>query len=197
MRAAGIVQVGARSKPRHALVTPLQGWSNARPNPKGGARKLACPGLACFWAFGPRKQRREDCHKRWPRPWGSTSIQVPTAFAPEKRRDGGIDGLLLGAEVEDVAIRLRVVQHAIGPAERLNQPVMLEILIDVQRVEVFRIEPGQEHIDDDGDVDLFPPLLRQIGIRELLVLDPLLDVLVVEVELADGVVRAEAGRCSR
>ena len=36
-------------------------------------------------------------------------------------------------------------------------------------------------------------LLRQVGVGELLVLDALLDVLVVEVELVDAVVGAEAG----
>ena len=36
------------------------------------------------------------------------------------------------------------------------------------------------------------PLLRQVGVGELLVLDALLDVLVVEVELVDAVVGAEA-----
>ena len=37
------------------------------------------------------------------------------------------------------------------------------------------------------------PFLRQVGVGELLVLDALLDVLVVEVELVDAVVGAEAG----
>ena len=37
------------------------------------------------------------------------------------------------------------------------------------------------------------PLLRQVGVGELLVLDALLDVLIVEVELLDAVVGAEAG----
>ena len=37
-----------------------------------------------------------------------------------KKRDRGIDGVLLPAEVEDMAVRLGVVQHAIGAAERLN-----------------------------------------------------------------------------
>ena len=51
--------------------------------------------------------------------------------------DGGIDGVLLAAEVEDVAVGLGVVEHAVGAAERLDQAVMLEVLIDVERVEVL------------------------------------------------------------
>ena len=106
--------------------------------------------------------------------------------------DGGIDGVLLAAEVEDVAVGLGGVEHAVGAAERLDQAVVLEVLVDVERVEVLGVEAGEEHVDDDGDVDLLPALLRQVGVGELLVLDALLHVLVVEVELVDAVVRAEA-----
>ena len=109
-----------------------------------------------------------------------------------EERDGGVDGLLLAAEVEDVAVGLGVVQHAVGAAERLDQRVVLEVLIDVECVEVFGVEAGQQHIDDDGEVELFAALLRQVGVGELLVLDPLLDVLIVEVELLNAVVGAEA-----
>ena len=35
--------------------------------------------------------------------------------------------------------------------------MVLEILVDVERVEVFAVEAGQEHVDDDRDVDLFAP----------------------------------------
>ena len=75
--------------------------------------------------------------------------------------------------------------------------VVLEVLVDVERVEVFGVEAGEQHVDDDGDVDLFAPLVGQVGIGELLVFDALLHVLVVEVELVDAVVGAEAARCSR
>jgi hypothetical protein len=51
----------------------------------------------------------------------------------------------------------------------------------------------EQHVDYDGDVELLAPLLRQVGIGELLVLDALLHVLVVEVELLDAVVGTEAG----
>jgi hypothetical protein len=81
--------------------------------------------------------------------------------------------------------------------------MVFEVFIDVERVEVFRIEAGQQHIDNDGEVELFAAFLRQVGVGELLVLDPFLDVLVVEVELVDAVVRAESlvvvsdDRCER
>ena len=100
--------------------------------------------------------------------------------------------VLLAAEVEDVAVGLGGVEHAVGAAEGLDQAVVLEVLVDVERVEVLAVEAGEEHVDDDGDVDLLAALLRQVGVGELLVLDALLDVLVVEVELVDAVVGAEA-----
>ncbi|MNR39031.1 hypothetical protein D3C85_1571950 [compost metagenome] len=75
--------------------------------------------------------------------------------------------------------------------------MVLEVFIDVERVEVLAVEAGEQHIDDYGDVDL---VLRglgigfaQVSIRPLLVLDALLHVLIVEVEFLDAVVRIEAG----
>ena len=38
--------------------------------------------------------------------------------------------------------------------EGLDQAVVLEVLVDVERVEVLGVEAGQQHVDDDGDVDL-------------------------------------------
>ena len=68
--------------------------------------------------------------------------------------DGGIDGVLLLAEVEDVAVGLGVVEHAVGAGEGLDQAVVLEVLVDVERVQVFGIEAGEQHVHHDGDVDL-------------------------------------------
>ena len=79
--------------------------------------------------------------------------------------DGGIDGVLLLAEVEDVAVGLGGVEHAVGAGEGLNQAVVLEVLIDIERVQVFGIEAGEQHIHHDGDVDLLAPLCGQVGIR--------------------------------
>ena len=92
--------------------------------------------------------------------------------------DGVIDGLLLLAEVEDVAVGLGVVEHAVGARERLDQAVVLEVLIDVEGVQVFGIEAGEQHVHDDDDVDLLG--VRQVAVRVLLVLDALLHVLIVE-----------------
>ena len=64
---------------------------------------------------------------------------------------------------------------------------------DVEGVEVLGVEAGQEHVDDDGDVDLLRALFWEVAVGVLLVLDAFLDVLVVGVELADGVIRAVAG----
>jgi hypothetical protein len=124
---------------------------------------------------------------------GSTS-QISLAGLsvwPEKRPMAVVHGVLLLAEVEDVAVGLGVVEHAVGARERLNQAVVLEVLVHVQGVEVLGVEAGEQHVHDDGDVDLLG--VGQIGIRVLLILDALLHVLVVEVELADTVVGAVAG----
>jgi hypothetical protein len=116
-----------------------------------------------------------------------------SGLLPGEEGDGGVHGVLLLAEVEDVAVGLGAVEDAVGAGERLDQAVMLEVLVHVERVEVLGVEAGEQHVHDDGDVDLLRPSLGQVGIGELLVLDALLDILVVEVELADGVVGAVAG----
>jgi len=109
-----------------------------------------------------------------------------------KERDRFVDGVLLLAEVEDVAVGLGGVENAIGAGKGLDQAVVLEILVHVERVEVLGIEAGQEHVHNDGDVDLLPALPGHVGVGELLVLDALLDVLIVEIEKADGVIGPEA-----
>ena len=107
-----------------------------------------------------------------------------------EERDGGVDAILLLAEVEDVAVGLGRVENAVGTREGLDQAVVLEVLVDIERVEVHGIEAGEEHVDDYGDVDLLGALVGQVAVGELLILDALLDVLVVEVEVVDVMVRA-------
>ncbi len=111
-------------------------------------------------------------------------------FAGEEG-DGGIDRVLLLAEVEDVAVGFGAIEHAVGAGKSLNETVMLEVLVHVERVQELRVKAGEQHVHHDGDVDL----LRggEIRIGPLLILDALLHVLVVEVELADAVIRAIAG----
>ena len=57
-------------------------------------------------------------------------------------------------------------------------------------VQELGIEAREEHVHDDGDVDL----LRSgvVGIRPLLVFDALLNILIVEIELAQAVIGAVA-----
>ena len=69
--------------------------------------------------------------------------------------------------------------------------MVLEVLVDVQGVEVLRVEAGEQHVDDDGDVDLVR--VGQVAVGVLLVLDAVLHVLVVGIELAELVVGAVAG----
>ena len=68
---------------------------------------------------------------------------------------------------------------------------MPQVLVHVERVQIFGIEAGEQHVHYDRDVDLLR--VRVVGIGPLLVLDALLHVLVVEVELADLVVGAVVG----
>ena len=105
--------------------------------------------------------------------------------------DGGIHGVLLLAKVEDVAVGFGAVEHAVGAGEGLNQAVVLEGLVHIESVQVFGIEAGEEHVHHDGNVDFLG--MGQILIRKLLILDALLHVLIVEVELANAVIGAEAG----
>ena len=103
-----------------------------------------------------------------------------------KEADCGVDGLLLLAEVEDVAVGLGVVEHAVGSGKRLNQTVVLQVLVHVQGVQVLGVEAGEQHVHDDDDVDL--RAVRKVAVRVLLVLDALLHVLIIEVESAHAVV---------
>ena len=57
--------------------------------------------------------------------------------------------------------------------------------------QVFGIEAGEEHVHHEGDVDFLR--VGQVGIGPLLVFDALLHILIVEVELAEGVIGAVAG----
>ena len=94
-------------------------------------------------------------------------------------------------EVEDVAVGLGAVEHAVGAGKGLNQAVVLEVLVHVERVQELGIEAGEQHVHDDGDIDLLRG--RIVGIRPLLVFDALLHILVVEIELAEAVIGAVAG----
>ncbi len=89
-----------------------------------------------------------------------------------------------------MAVGLGGVEHAVGARERLDQAVVLQVLVDIERVEVMGVESGEQHVDNDGDVDLLGTLVGQVAIGEALVLDALLDILVVVVEIEEVVVGA-------
>ena len=118
------------------------------------------------------------------------NLTGPVGLRAREESNGSVDTVLLLAEVENVAVGLGRVENAVGAGEGLNQAMVLEILVDVERVEVHGVEAGEEHIDDDGDVDLLGALVRQVTVGELLIFDALLDVLVVEIEVVDVMVRA-------
>ena len=66
--------------------------------------------------------------------------------------------------------------------------MVLEIFIDIERVQIFAVESGQQHIDDDGDVDFV--FVRIVFIGILVVFDAFLNILIVHVEFTDAVVSA-------
>ncbi len=109
---------------------------------------------------------------------------------PREESDGGIHGILLLAKVEDIAVGLRAIEHAVGAGEGLDQTVMLEVLVHIKRVQVFGIEAGQQHVHHDGDIDFLR--MGQVGVGPLLVLDALLHILIVEIELSHRVIGAKA-----
>ena len=112
------------------------------------------------------------------------------ALFTREQGNGGIHRVFLRAEVEDVAVGLGAVEHAVGARERLYQTVVLEVFVHIQGVEVFAVNAGEQHVHDDGDVDLLGG--RVVSIRPLLGFDALLNVLVIQVKKTNGVVGAEA-----
>ena len=64
--------------------------------------------------------------------------------------------------------------------------MVLQAFVHIEGVEVFGVEAGQEHVDNDGDVDLLLPG----HVLSALPLDALLHVAVVAVELLDTEVPA-------
>ncbi|MFA7164511.1 MAG: hypothetical protein WC124_01515 [Desulfoplanes sp.] len=105
--------------------------------------------------------------------------------------DGLVNGILLLAEVEDISSGLGVIEDAVGARKGLNEAVVFQLFVDVEGVQVFGIEAGEEHVDDDGDIDFI--FLRDIATGEALALDTVLDVLIVGVKLGDLVVGAVFG----
>ena len=99
-----------------------------------------------------------------------------------EKGDGGVHGGLLLAKIKNLAVRFGGVEDAVGARESLNEAVVLQVLIHVEGVEIFRVEAGEEHVHDDGDINLLGTLAGQVGVGELLVLDALLDVLIVTVK---------------
>ena len=112
-------------------------------------------------------------------------------FLAREEGDGGIHGILLLPEVQDVTVGLGAIQHTVGAGKSLDQAMVAQVFVHIERVQVFGIKAGEQHVHHDGDVDLLSG--RVVGIRPLLVFDALLHILIVEIELTEGVIGAEAG----
>ena len=80
---------------------------------------------------------------------------------------------------DDVAVGLDRVEDAVGARVGLDQAVRAQALVDPERVQRRGVEAGQEHVDDDHQVDLA-------------VLQPQREVLVVVLELVGRGVEARA-----
>ena len=66
--------------------------------------------------------------------------------------------------------------------------MVLEVLVDIKRIEELRVEACKEHVYNNRYVDLLLPSSREVAVRELLILDTLLNILVIKVEVVDVVV---------
>ena len=108
-----------------------------------------------------------------------------------KQRNGIIDRILLLTEVKDIAVGLGIVEDTIGTRKRLNQPVVLQILVHIQGIEELGIETGEQHVHHDDDINFLR--MGQIRVRVLLIFDALLDILIVEIKLTNAVVGAVLG----
>ena len=119
------------------------------------------------------------------------NLAGPVSLRTGEESDGGVDAVLLLAEVEDVAVGLGRVENAVGAGEGLDQAVVLEVLVDVERVEVHLASKPVRSMSTTMVMSIFScALVGQVAVGELLVLDALLDVLVIEVKVVDVVVGA-------
>lgn len=63
-----------------------------------------------------------------------------------------------------------------------------QILIDIQCVEILGVESGQQHVDNDSDIDLV--LMRDVPVAIFLRFDSALNILIIGIELRNRVIRA-------
>ena len=87
--------------------------------------------------------------------WCEENDAAGVFVAEERERVVGL--LLEVAEGHDVPVGLYGVEDPVRTRVRLDQPVRAETLVDPERVERGRVEAGQEHVDDDREVDLAVP----------------------------------------
>ena len=78
-----------------------------------------------------------------------------------KKCDCIVCSLLQIAEADDISVSFNGIQNAIGSGIGLNQPVHFQIFVDPQCIERSRIEPREEHIYDDQQIDF--PVLHALG----------------------------------
>ena len=74
------------------------------------------------------------------------NLTGPVSLRTREESDGGVDAVLLLTEIEDVAVGLGRVENAVGAGEGLDQTMVLEVLVDVERVEELGVEACEEHV---------------------------------------------------
>jgi hypothetical protein len=70
-----------------------------------------------------------------------------------EERDGVVGLLLEVPEADDVAIGLDRVEDPVRARVGLEQAVGSQVLVDPEGVEGGRVEAGEEHVDDDDEVE--------------------------------------------
>ncbi len=91
--------------------------------------------------------------------------------------DGVIHLLFEVTEADDLAKTLLLVQHAVGAAERLQQAVILHVLVHIKRVEFLAVKARKEHAHHKKQVERFH--------RRILLLHTAVDIIVVGTEILD------------
>ena len=71
--------------------------------------------------------------------------------------------VLADADVVDDQAAGLVAEHAVDAGDRLQQPVVAHRLVDVERVQHGRVEPGQPHVLDDHHAQRVVGVLEAFG----------------------------------
>ena len=100
-----------------------------------------------------------------------------------EKPDGRIDIAFQITEAYNLAETLFLIQYTVGTAERLQQSVVLQVLVHIERIELLAVEARKEHAHDKAKV-------KRLHVRFLL-FHALIDVIVIGSEILSSICRAE------